>query len=322
MRGPQGEFIKYKARLVACGYTQFEGIDFFEIYASVMYTKSFRILLVIYNFYQEMRMEHCDLKQAFANVQLEETVYVHQVKGMEKRGQEGKMLLPKKALYGTKQAAHALQKCITQQFLDEGGRRNLKDECIFIFGEGEKICIIGTHVDDIFPLYNEEGRKIRDRVFKQLEQKMKEENKGEIKYALDTCIERNVERGTLRISQENYIRNVIEEFKFEEAKGKHTPGPTCDITAADIPTTQEEKEKADLLQIRSAIGKSWWAALISRPDIICALHKCAAWQNIPSQKLWKHILWIIRYLKNTLTHAIVLLVVMHLLLLHQRQGAE
>ena len=250
-------------------------------------------------------MEHWDIKQAFVNAPLEETVYVHQVKGMERKGQEGKILLLKKALYGTKQAAHAWQKYLTQQLLEEGGRRNLKDECIFIFREGEGICIIGTHVDDIFPLYNKEGRKIRDRVFKKLEEKMEVENKGEIKYALDTCIERNVERGTLRISQENYIRNVIKEFKLEEAEGKDTPGPTCDITEADIPTTQEEKEKADLLPIRSAIGKLWWAALISRPDIICALHKCAAWQNKPSQKLWKHILWIIRYLKNTLTHAIV-----------------
>ena len=109
--------------------------------------------------------------------------------------------------------------------------------------------------------------------------------------------------GTLRISQENYIRNGIKAFKLEEAEGQDTPGPTCDITEADIPTTQEEKEKADLLPIRSAIGKLWWAALISRPDIICALHKCAAWQNKLSPKLWKHILWIIRYLKNTLTHA-------------------
>ena len=44
---------------------------------------------------------------------------------------------------------------------------------------------------------------------------------------------------------------------------------------------------------------------ISRPDIVCALHKCASWQNKPSKKLWKHILWIIQYLKHTLSYAIV-----------------
>ena len=103
--------------------------------------------------------------------------------------------------------------------------------------------------------------------------------KGEIKYALDTCIESDRERGTLRISQENYVRNVIKEFNLQDAEGKDTPAPTCDITEADAPSTEEEKDIVSKLPIRSAIGKLWWAALISRSDILCALHKCASWQN-------------------------------------------
>ena len=47
-RRSKGEFIKYKARMVACGNEQKEGIDYFETYASVVNTKSFR-MLVMYN---------------------------------------------------------------------------------------------------------------------------------------------------------------------------------------------------------------------------------------------------------------------------------
>ena len=43
---------------------------------------------------------------------------------------------------------------------------------------------------------------------------------------------------------------------------------------------------------------------MSRPDIVCALHKCAVWQNKPSEKLWKNIIWIIKYLKHTLTQTL------------------
>jgi hypothetical protein len=57
--------------------------------------------------------------------------------------------------------------------------------------------------------------------------------------------------------------------------------------------------------VRNAIGKLWWLALVSRPDIICALHKCAVWQNKPSEKLWKHIIWIMRYLKQTKKEALI-----------------
>ena len=41
------------------------------------------------------------------------------------------------------------------------------------------------------------------------------------------------------------------------------------------------------------------AGLISRPDLNCAVHKCAIWQNKPSEKLWKSLMTILRYLKHT-----------------------
>ena len=304
-RGSKGEFIKFKARMVACGYTQIEGVDYFETYASVMNTKSFRILLAMYNHNKDMSLQHWDVKQAFVNAPLDEVVYVHQVKGFERPGTEGKVLKLQKALYGTKQAAHAWQTFLSKILVGEGGRRNLKDECVYIFNEGNAICIVGTHVDDLFPLCNTEGEKIRDRIFKKLQSKMEIDNRGEITYALDTCIEADREKGVLRISQEAYIQRMIKEFNLQNAHGKDTPAPTTEISESDIPTKKEDVESVAELPIRNAIGKLWWAALVSRPDIICALHKCAAWQNKPSHKLWTHIIWIMKYLKNTITHAIV-----------------
>ena len=211
----------------------------------------------------------------------------------------------KKALYGTKQAANAWQKFLSEILVREGGKRNLKDECVYMFHEGEGTCMIGTHVDDLFPLYNIHGEKIRNRIFTKLAEKMEIDNKGEIKYALDTCIETDRQRGTLRISQEKYIQNMITEYQIEDSQGKDTPAPVDPITENDLPITQEDIKEIEKLPVRNIIGKLWWAALISRPDIICALHKCATWQNKPSRKLWKHILWILKYLKNTITHAII-----------------
>ena len=125
-----------------------------------------------------MSMQHWDVKQAFVNAPLEEEVYVHQVKGFERPGTLGKVFKLSKALYGTKQAAHAWQKFLSGILVSEGGRRNLKDECIYIFSEGSAICIIGTHVDDLFPLCNKEGEKIRERIFARLQEKMEIDNKG------------------------------------------------------------------------------------------------------------------------------------------------
>ena len=74
-----------------------------------MIGKSFKILLAIWNFYPDLIFEHWDVKTAFVNAPLKETVYCRQVPGFEKPGTERKILLLKKALYGTKQAANAWQ---------------------------------------------------------------------------------------------------------------------------------------------------------------------------------------------------------------------
>ena len=59
---------------------------------------SFRTLLVIWNLDKNFSMEHWDVKQAFVNAPLDETIYVHPVPGFFV---EGKILKLKKALYGT-----------------------------------------------------------------------------------------------------------------------------------------------------------------------------------------------------------------------------
>jgi len=184
-RGPNREFLKFKARFVAVGTTQIEGVDFVETFASVMTTKSFRILLSLWNNYPEFGFEHWDVKNAFVNAPLSEIIYVRQADGYEKEGQENKILKLRKALYGTKQAAHAWQQYLFSIFRECGGKRSLKDECVYMWREGDAVMFVCTHVDDIFPLFNPEGRMLRDKIINTLTQRMEIENRGEISFALD-----------------------------------------------------------------------------------------------------------------------------------------
>src|SRR6185312_11665870 len=160
------------------GFTQVEGVDYHDTHASVMATKSFRILLALWNLEPTLSFEHWDIKTAFVNAPLEETVYTHMVKGFERPGSEGKVLLLKKALYGCKQAAAAWQKFLSDIFLSLGATRHPSDECIYVFSKGPAWVVIGTHVDDLFPLYNPAGKKLRDEILEKLEKKMTVDNKG------------------------------------------------------------------------------------------------------------------------------------------------
>ena len=103
-RAPDGRISRFKARYVAMGFTQKEGVDYFETFAGVMIGKSFRTLLVILNDDPNFEMDHWDVKMAFTQADLEEEIFMYQPQDFEKDGENFVCKLLK-SLYGLKQAA-------------------------------------------------------------------------------------------------------------------------------------------------------------------------------------------------------------------------
>lgn len=85
-----GNVVKHKALLVAKGYSQEYGIDFNEIYAPVMRLEIVRILLALAA-QNSWHVHHMNVKTAFLNGEIFEEVFVIQLEGFEKRGQEMKV---------------------------------------------------------------------------------------------------------------------------------------------------------------------------------------------------------------------------------------
>jgi len=105
-RDERGAIAKYKARLVARGFVQREGIDFEEVFAPVARMESIRLLLAMVAT-KYWRIHHLDVKSAFLNGELAETVFVKQAPGFAVKGAEHKVLKLRKALYGLRQAPRA-----------------------------------------------------------------------------------------------------------------------------------------------------------------------------------------------------------------------
>src|SRR3954471_9565848 len=78
----EGILVRNKARLVAQGYTQIEGIDFGETYAPVARLESIRVILAFAN-HNNILLYQMDVKSAFLNGEIEEEVYVLQPPGFE-----------------------------------------------------------------------------------------------------------------------------------------------------------------------------------------------------------------------------------------------
>ena len=75
-----GTIVKHKARLVTRGFVQCEGIDFEEVFALVARMESIRLLLALAAA-KDWRVHHLDVKLAFLNDELVETVFVRQPTG-------------------------------------------------------------------------------------------------------------------------------------------------------------------------------------------------------------------------------------------------
>ena len=94
---------KYKARFVARGFTQKEGINYDETFALVArYTtiKTIISLAAVFGW----KLHQMDVKTTFLNGKIEEEVYVEQPEGFVTHGKKTHVCKLKKALYGLKQA--------------------------------------------------------------------------------------------------------------------------------------------------------------------------------------------------------------------------
>ncbi|GKC32194.1 retrovirus-related pol polyprotein from transposon TNT 1-94, partial [Tanacetum coccineum] len=119
-----GGVLKNKARLVAQGFMQEEGIDFEESFAPVARIEA--ICIFIANAaHKNMTIYQMDVKTAFLNGELKEEVYVSQPKGFVDQDNPSHVYKLKKALYGLKQAPRAW---ITNFSKHTYGRKSKLDE--------------------------------------------------------------------------------------------------------------------------------------------------------------------------------------------------
>jgi len=102
----QGEVIKNKARLVAQGYSQQEGIDYTETFSPVARLEAIRLLLS-YAVNHNIILYQMDVKSAFLNGVIFEEVFVKQPPGFEDLKHPDHVYKLKKSLYGLKQAPRA-----------------------------------------------------------------------------------------------------------------------------------------------------------------------------------------------------------------------
>ena len=283
-----GVVVRNKARLVAQGFAQVEGLDFGETFAPVARLEAIRILLAFAS-HHNIKLYQMDVKSAFLNGLINELVYVEQPPGFKDPRYPNHVYRLVKALYGLKQAPRAWYERLRDFLINQGFKIGRVDTTLFTKIIDNELFLCQIYVDDIiFGSTNKEFcKEFGDMMSKEFEMSMI----GELNYFLGFQI-KQLKEGTF-IHQEKYTRDILKKFKMEECKPIKTPMPTNGHLDLD-----ETGKSIDQKLYRSMIGSLLYLTA-SRPDIMFSVCMCARFQANPKESHLSAVKRILRYLKHT-----------------------
>ncbi|GJV22396.1 putative ribonuclease H-like domain-containing protein [Tanacetum coccineum] len=269
-RDERGTIIKNKARLVAQGYRQEEGVDYDEVFAPVARIEAIRLFLAFASF-MGFTVYQMDVKSAFLYGNITEEVYVKQPPGFEDPAHPNKVYRVVKALYGLHQAPRAWYERLSTFLLKHGYRRGAIDKTLFIKKDRRDIMLVQVYVDDII-FGSTKSSMVKD--FEDLMQKeFKMSSMGELTFFLGLQVKQS--NGGIFLSQDKYVKDILNKFDFRTIKPASTP-----IEAHKSLGKDEEGEDVDVHTYRSMIGCLMYLTA-SRPDIMFAVCLCARFQVTP-----------------------------------------
>ncbi|CAA7059282.1 unnamed protein product [Microthlaspi erraticum] len=218
---PGVELKRHKARLVARGFTQQEGIDYDEVFAPVVKHISIRILMSLV-VQEDMELEQMDVKTSFLHGDLDQELYMEQPEGFEVNPGKDQVCLLKKSLYGLKQAPRQWNKKFDTFMKNQKFTRSGHDLCMYVKEVGnEEYVYLLLYVDDMLLAAKSMSEVNKLKEVMSLEFEMKD--MGAASRILGIDIKRNREEGTLTLSQSNYLEKVIQRFSMGGAKVVNTP---------------------------------------------------------------------------------------------------
>ena len=145
--GPDGSIERYKARLVAQGFSQKHGTDYDETFCPVVRLESLCTMIAL-AVQHGLNLHQLDVTTAFLNGKPEEEVYMRQTEGFIAKGQEHLVCKLKKSIYGLKQSPRCWNTVLDDQLKDMGFVQSASDPCVYKDSGGEMF-LIGVYVDDI-----------------------------------------------------------------------------------------------------------------------------------------------------------------------------
>ncbi|GJV63554.1 putative ribonuclease H-like domain-containing protein [Tanacetum coccineum] len=283
----RGVVVRNKARLVAQGHRQEEGIDYDEVFAPVARLEAIRIFLAFAS-YMGLIVYQMDVKSAFLYGKIDEEVYVSQPPGFQDPKYPQKVYKVVKALYGLHQAPRAWYATLSTFLLKNGYRRGTIDKTLFLKKDKHDIILVQVYVDDI--IFGSTKKSWCDEFEALMKSRFQMSSMGELTFFLGLQVKQKP--NGIFISQDKYVAEILKKFDFASVKTASTPIETQKPLVKD-----EEASDVDVHLYRSMIGSLMYVTA-SRPDIMFAVCACSRFQVTPKTSHLSAVKRIFRYLKG------------------------
>lgn len=300
----EGDRIRYKARLVAKGYNQREGIDYNEIFSPVVKHSSIRMLMALVA-RNDWELHQLDVKTAFLHGELEESIYMEQPEGFVRPGDEDKVCLLKRSIYGLKQSSRQWNLQFDQHMKKIGFESSKYDSCVYVKKkDGRPVAFLLLYVDDMLVTGSDinEIQKVKHDLKLRFEMK----DLGEAKRILGIDIIRDRRRKILWMSQQHYIEKLLKKYQMNESRIVSTPlGQQFQLSASQGPKSEEEQNLMKQIPYASIIGSVMYVMICTRPDLAHAVSITSRYMSNPGKAHWQALKWMLRYLRGSADYGIM-----------------
>ena len=237
-----------------------------------------------------------DVNNAFLNGFLEEEVYMQQPEGFA-AADTSLVCRLHKALYGLKQAPRAWFACLAHTLFKLGFNSSKCDPSLFVQISGTHCIYVLVYVDDI--IITGSNSSSLQQLITLLDSEFSLKDLGPLHYFLGIEVTK-LSDGSLHLSQQKYIHDLLTRSKMNNAKGIATPMVSnLKLSKSATPSFSDPQ------LYRSIVGALQYAT-VTRPEISFSVNKCCQFMQNPAEEHWKAVKRVLRYLAGTVSHGIVL----------------
>ena len=319
-RKADGSIDKYKARLVARGFNQRYGVDYFETYAAVLKYKTFRLLLLLVTCW-DYDLKAYDVETAYLQSSISEDVYMQQPQGYEVKRTEAvnvdtdniivvcKLL---KSVYGTKQAGRNWNIEINSFIVGTlKYRRCTTDTCLYVkWSRAGRIMMIGLFVDDLIVAHHHDDAEEWREDEGMLMQKYKMNGGSEASSILGMRIVRDRDAGTLTLDQSYAIRSLLAQHRMDQCTARDTPeqvGVSLIETSTpwkkdgdQVTASESDAQRTRTAVYQSVVGALNYLTMSTRPDISHAVNVLSRFNHAPTEEHMTAAHRVLRYLNGAM----------------------